>query len=256
MRKNIKIINFSVTANSHFETVCVKAMQGNTKFSLINVYMTPECSINHYAQFFQYIEHISCVSVSDTCILLLGDFNLPLIEGVHIDLSVLDGKYKELYLFMNLYALKVLNNIKNTDDTTLDLVLSSDDWAEFYEIKRDEHLLVDVDLHHPLLSIEFTYTVDFSNQDDKYLGSYNFKKCNFYHLALAFRDANWSTVLAHTNVNDAVKEFYSITYNIFNNLVPKIKKIRNRYPVWFTEEIINCTKKKDGFIRLDHYLHS
>lgn len=227
----------NTNTNNNYESLCVKLLFGGKVFYLIAVYFPPNSVVNLFESFYSTLEECNIYNN----IIVIGDFNMPLITGTDITLAQ-HAKYKLLSDFMSLYNFSTLNNIKNKNSRTLDLVLSN---VPNVIVERNSDPIIMEDDHHPALtlSIEFKFYKQYVEEIPNYV--YNFKNANFLLLYNLLRETNWKVIENISNVNDAVKIFYNNLYDSFNATVPKKVFKKSNYPCWFNSEIIKMLKLKE-----------
>jgi hypothetical protein len=172
----------------------------------------------------------------------MGDFNVPnyMFENSQDKFALLIRDYQQLFGFSQ------YNNIYNSYDRILDLVLST----KGCEVLRDNVPIVEEDAHHPALIVELSYN---RNNLKKIAGHtdyirYNFKKANYPLLYSLISTADWSYLNSFTDVNLACEAFYQHLYSIFDLTVSltKSRLPRYQYLPWFNREIINNIRRKDS----------
>lgn len=238
-----KVLDYYKIDNNHFEAICVNIKIGKNVFSIINVYLPPGSNVDSYSSFFDFITRHSQINNKAVC--LIGDFNLPNITGPETKLTCFDIRHKELSIFINLYGLILINQVKNANEKTLDLVIIPEECAYTFKVTKDDNPLIREDLHHPALVIQMLPLQVHKNESFSKQKTYDFKNCNFLSLTIMIRDTDWQTVLDSTDCNEAVHFFYKKLYEIFDLLVPLKESKPRKYPQWFTKEMIHLVKAKN-----------
>nr|CAI5848914.1 unnamed protein product [Callosobruchus analis] len=144
---------------------------------------------------------------------------------------------------MEVSGLKQYNNVRNTNNRLLDLILSNINC----HVQRDSSSLVKEDRHHPSLTLQFSiaaHTIhNFKSNHE--LRMFNFRKANFplmYHLV---SQMEWDNVIECTDVNEAVQQLETNVKSILELSVPyKISNPR-RYPPWFSVNTIKEIRQKE-----------
>lgn len=213
-------------------------------FYLVTVYFSPRSKIESYLNFFEQFNTCPELFLHNICI--VGDFNLPLITDSGFELIYAGPIYRELQYFLTCNALRLCNDIYNTNMRTLDLVITN---IRGVVVGREVEILVPIDSHHPVLSINFHESHSKFRIVEQSEESYNFSKANFVNLYQSFANESWGSVLASDNVDNALKHFYDIIYTSFNQNVPKKKLTKPKYPVWYNQEIIYVIRRKEIFRR-------
>lgn len=125
------------------------------------------------------------------------------------------------------------------------IVLTNFDDASLVEAEP----LSKIDTHHPPLSIEI------NNANIKYMKSIKTPKINFYKLnyeriKLEIGNTNWNSLLNTDNIETATDKFYEKINSIIHCHISLIKPKNDKYPKWFTKNLIEILKKKELFRKL------
>ncbi|KAG5880728.1 hypothetical protein JTB14_026661 [Gonioctena quinquepunctata] len=138
---------------------------------------------------------------------LIGDFNLPEIDSTSFDLDNGSSEAKIIGDLMSHYDLFSMNNIRNINNITLDLVLTNmvDATVDVSELSLIS------DKNHPPLDITFS-----------------FENSHLYHL---LSQCEWSDMFDLDGADEAVDMFYNTLNNVFEKCLQKkhlvIKKKKN-----------------------------
>ncbi|XP_031357874.1 uncharacterized protein LOC116181632 [Photinus pyralis] len=219
----------------------VKFKLKNTTYIIGVIYFKPQSNTEKYESFLKSLESIENLLLTSE-VLLAGDFNIPEISDATYNLENGSSKAKVIKNLASMYNLRSINTIKNSDNRTLDLILTNIN----AEITTASDLLDKVNPLHPALQV--IHQAERKINQTRTTTNYNFKKADFYKMYLRFRDANWEslTQIDYKSVNDAVTTFYEIVYKIFDECVPKVTiRITNKYPIWFDLAIIKKIKLKN-----------
>lgn len=223
------------------DMVTVKINARGRNLILIGIYFPPRTLNQVYDDFFGVLENSELLSKNES--LIIGDFNLSEINGAQYDLTNGNEVCKKLQEFMSLFNIRMLNNVQNQlKNKTLDLVISSIS----FNVSHETDALVPEDNYHPALLITCIGT----NNRKTYLGTpqvnrYNYKKANFLLLYELLKETNWNSLELFDEINSAVDEYYKLLYAIIDVCVPKVNnKKRQKYPIWFSNEIIADLKLK------------
>ncbi|XP_044760394.1 uncharacterized protein LOC123317846 [Coccinella septempunctata] len=141
----------------------------------------------------------------------------------------LDEKHKNVLDRINILALEQCNRISNSNGRKLDLILVPGDESHRISLTGSEFPLISEDKHHPSLIFNITFNsiadkVDRNSENERWY--YDFRRCNFYELAVGIRQIDWTPLFHHNNVNDALEFFYGQMY------------------VWFNKDIFESMKRK------------
>lgn len=116
-------------------------------FYLCTVYIPPNSNLTIYRTFFQSLENRFFVNDR---IVIVGDFNLPLIESSKFNFRIGGELYRHFQNLLQFHNLDLHNDVVNINNRTLDLVMSN-----FKGLSVDKAIdtLVPTDGHHPVLSV-------------------------------------------------------------------------------------------------------
>nr|CAH7725950.1 unnamed protein product [Callosobruchus chinensis] len=176
----------------------------------------------------------------------MGDFNVT--NYVLHDYS--DSRCCSLGNFIDFTNLLQCNNILNSTNRLLDLVLATDDLK--CEVTREfSPIISNEDLHHPSLNIQLNMQSPETNSLPCNLNyhTYNFKKAFFLGLYNALTYIDWSFLYEFNDINEMCSAFYHKIYQILDLYVPKFKHYKRNYPSWYTPAIIQNIKTKNYYHR-------
>lgn len=172
-----------------------------------------------------------------------GDF---LIMG---DLNISDNNpniVRSFNNFCNLIGGRQGNNITNINNRTLDIIITDLPCI----VERATDAIVTEDSHHPSLTITITTNYMLHTCINREHLSYNFKKADFLHLYELLRVEEWNVLSTIKDINEAMDVFYDLLYKNFDRCVPKTKFKINKFPPWFTREIVKDIKAKERNLKL------
>ena len=209
------------------------------------IYVPPNISSYELDQFLEDLAVLDCMCNKNT--LIMGDFNVAKYGSNDSNIT----KCLSLDNYANFLNLTQHNNILNCLNVSLDLVFSNIDC--FSVLRADP--AVKEDPYHPAL--QFLFKV-FHSQAKFAINnshpSYNFKKADYARMYNLFLYADWSPILESTNPTEACELFYKTVYEIFDITVPlrHVSKAqsKNRYPSWYSPQIIRVLKRKTKAHRL------
>lgn len=244
-RNYISVQNIDVSDVSNnfpmIDMLSCRCKVNNVVFYIILVYIPPSLNTTTFKQFFEVLEHVELFWNKN--VIFLGDFNVRNFKNREQG----DFRIEPIYAFLNCFHFRQYNNVLNTDNKLLDLVIANIKC----EITRDTTPFVPEDQYHPALSI----TADISFQKKNTFTpntnniSFNFRKADFPGLYDAILSIDWTFLEDINNVNDVVDLFYLKLYEKFETFVPKRKIFKHIYPTWYTHEIIKNVKLKAKFLR-------
>ena len=202
--------------------VCIQIVTGC--LFLFNVYIPPTSAVSYYNNFIECIIYISKIRSDGDEILVLGDFNLPLVEWVPSD----EGDYLEpsnitseveSFTVDNMTALgfQQINDIKNHNGRLLDLVFTANTLDCL--VTHDNTFLTE-DKHHPtlMLSINLHVTTNTTIYGGFY--DFNFRRADYDKINSSLQNYDWNLLYDCKNFNEAIFLFYELMYSCFIKSVP------------------------------------
>jgi hypothetical protein len=216
------------------------------------IYMPPTCDHAVYSVLYDFL--ISLDFLYEASLFIMGDFNVPEFVLSTFDETGTSITSSIIYNLIGFYDLKQCNNILNSHDRMLDLILVNQ-YLDCSVIDAHQSF-VDVDRHHPPLQVEIGIRNRSKTFPSKQIVSYNFRKCNFNALYEALFEVDWTFLSVCVDVDGAVSDFYSSLDDIFRCHVPVKKYSSATYPQWFNKELITLLKAKDTAWRKHKVLKS
>lgn len=232
--------------NANIDILCLKLrITGQSCIFIILIYIPPNTQEQEYDTIYETVSNLSFI-FNSKC-LLLGDINISDLYRYCLNKESalnLTNKLRNFINFCDFLGFTQYNSIPNRDGHILDVILSNMEM----KVTKELDVLTVEDSLHPTLNVTFFI----NTKMDKNLTSinkhkYNFKKANFEMLYEKFRETDWGYLDNCTNVNDMVELFYQKLRYIFDQTVPLSKKTKQKFPVWFTKEIIKLIKEKENF---------
>lgn len=218
-----------VCTDKSVELLCIKISLRPKPLYVYVIYIPPSLNSSTYESLFNLLE--TSIFSSNSNFVIMGDLNLN--ENNPNIMRSFD-------IFCNLIGGTQGNTITNINNRMLDVVISDLN----FNVERAEPFVTE-DNHHPSLkfSIIANYTLPTCTNSNALV--YNFKKADFLRLFELLRAENWEVLNKCEDVNKAMEVFYDILYEIFDKCVPKTKLKINKFPSWFTPEIVRDIKAKE-----------
>jgi hypothetical protein len=217
----------SVKMRSHTSFVCV-------------VYIPPSSSDSVYLDWFAKVE--SFIHSLRGPVIILGDINM--------NSATLNVQNYYCY-FLSFCNLVDRNEIVNSRGSKLDIALTQECVGVVSVSCSECGGLVRPDLYHPPLDITITVgttirrgSMQPSNIDSR---DWNFRRVDQIALRRSIDRLDWSNVLQAQNLSLALDSYYESIYRIFDETIPKKRRSKssaNRFPVWFTADIIRDIREK------------
>ncbi|XP_063932848.1 uncharacterized protein LOC135144722 [Zophobas morio] len=205
----------------------------------IVIYIPPSLPLEYYHQIFDAFVMLD--SAYNSNVVIIGDFNIPEFFA-SVD-GLISGKSLALSSLMDTLNVKQYNNILNKNNRLLDLVLTNTSCS----VLKSDDPLVEEDPVHPSLIVSILV----KTSSDNFLHaitnetSYNFRKANYVALYHDILNIDWSFLRNCCDANAACHLFYNVLYEFFDKHVPKYKKKKYAYPIWFTPQLISKIRLKN-----------
>lgn len=234
------------------EQIFVKINSSNLKLIIGAIYLPPRSDTSLYE------EHVNCVDdlkneFPDYNFLLLGDYNLPSViwsyseEGLSSDYGqsdqVIEANTETITNGFTLHDFQQFIPEHPSKGYTLDLCFSSLNSSDVSIINSLDSL-VPVEGHHVAHFLKIDVDINNVIRDNNQY--FNFEKADYEVIENKLKSIEWDKFFKSNNVNDNVKQFYSLLYDIIKLHVPCSKACPSSYPVWYSKELINkiITKKR------------
>lgn len=238
--------------NIDFQWICVKLTIREITISICCVYIKSGSNLSVYESFLESFEMYDELRTGN--LFIIGDFNVSEINGPLYNLENGSSKAKIIHDIICSFDLYSINHVLNQVNNTLDLVLTNITEAR---VTVSSNPLVNIDLYHPPLEINFEFTAKKSIQtfqDESYMESrhnYDFKRGDFVKLYYLLSQCDWSTEIYSDNPNECVEQYYSTLYGILDQCVPQKQITKNhKYPAWYTKELIMRIRLKEHFFKM------
>ncbi|XP_044591953.1 uncharacterized protein LOC123270083 [Cotesia glomerata] len=213
----------------------------NIKTHIVNIYIPPDLPTHIYSDLLELLSSHSAMEAE--ALVLLGDFNSP--QFLNSLAGGLDRKADLLINFSLFNNLRQFNEVLNSHDRILDLVLSSIECM----VNEDQSPLVKSDSYHPALRILVsTNLVRPKFVTKKPLGIYNFHKIDISRLLSELELISWEPLSEYPSPDEKCKYLYNQLDLAISKSVPRIKTHNykpSKYPPWFTADIIYDCKMKE-----------
>lgn len=211
------------------------------------VYIPPDNMIpTRIEKFMALLKEVIDASPNDNFI-ICGDFNLPNIkwttgkpEFLKKGTTDLQDSAKNLIQLTSFFNLKQFNSFVNSHNNTLDLIFSN--FA--LDVGVSSTPVVKVDGLHPPIEID-ACDITIPPLKVSCAKKYIFRKANYTSINMELGDVDWRSVLLNCNVEDMIKNFYSILDRLILEYVPQISSSSAQgYPEWYSRALIKIIKEK------------
>ncbi|CAG4943379.1 unnamed protein product [Colias eurytheme] len=177
--------------------------------------------------------------------LILGDFNLGHINwdlvGTHEYIAPNHCQILLDFLFLN--HLKQHNNVLNSTNRILDLVISNN--VPLCSVIESVSPLCNLDKYHPPLDIVVTNKIEAKLPYNRFACKFNFFKADYESINNELSTCDWNELFCDLdNVDSMLDILYAKIRNTIHKYVPKIKSKNNKYPPWFNNNLKKMLKEK------------
>lgn len=206
-----------------------------------SVYLPPPVRVPYLEQFLdkcnEVFEQLNC---SYVCI--AGDFNIGGIDWSIVNTPDCDKCPKltnidqTLIDFANVNRLKQFNNVCNSSDRILDLVLCNNSMCR---VSQSEDPISNIDQHHPPLDIVISLNKEdrlpYNTTDDRP----NFRKTSYIPIRKYLSSIEWHELFdAQADVNEMVELFYGVIREGIEKFITKRVPKKSKFPPWFNRSLI------------------
>ena len=190
-----------------------------------------------YNEYFDFVEKI-LVKFPKADFLLLGDYNLPSSIVCNAELY-----FNDKLSYLNFFQYNHICNVKNV---ILDYVISN---SLNINVILDNCPIIPVDLYHPPLSIVYNLKKCCNLKFDDFV--FNWNSGDYLSIISYLGSINWSTFFnSNSNINENLDTFYYHIDYAINNYIPKSRRHKLCFPIWFSNELITKIKEKKKLIPL------
>lgn len=231
------------STNPQVESIWIKIYTDKKSyFYLCVIYIAPSSGKEVYKDFFSKLEDHD--SELNSCVLVVGDFNLPELSKhfLYNKPNILPPLEDYFHEKMNYFNLSQKNEVCNLNGYYLDLVLTD---LPKCVVTASDFALLTPDPHHPCLTLEIpVFRATMGNI--AVTESFHFQKADSVMLYHALAAIDWTYLYSMNDVNEALTYFYIILNAIFIQYVPIIKITHgNKDPIWYNKEIKTLIKAKE-----------
>lgn len=246
---------FDAYRNSNLETLCedlwvtieLSGRFCRSKLHLCAIYLPPPVKMDCMAHLTSKLEG-SLDYLNN--VFMIGDFNLNQIDwqlSPNHNYLEPQNAYNNvctiLLDFANSICLRQFNNVRNCNNRILDLIFSNSSYpisvtAAFDNISK-------VDVYHPPLQIDILCSQQkLLNQNHKTV--FKFHNADYGLIIDRLNSYDWTHELdTSKSLEENTEKFYNIINNIITELVPKKQLNKNKYPIWYSKNLIRILKEKE-----------
>lgn len=234
----------SRSSQLHFEQLFVRILttdrSTSNKFILCVVYIPPSSPPDTFSCHFDEVERLHLL-YPDHSFVLIGDYNLPELSWVDDDTLPVGSSPRSCEFLdrISFLDLSQFNFIRNVDDRTLDLVLST--LPDGCNVEGEDSFLP-IDSPHPPLCITLPVN-PFETLSEDFFG-YNFRRGPYSFLNNLFWEFDWITYLKSDNVETNVDLFTVFISNVIQVFVPSLHVKKSTYPHWYSPLLKTLIIKK------------
>lgn len=246
VKKKFQVLSVCKSEDVDFQWLCTTLKINEFIIAICCIYIKSGSSLSVYERVLDSFE--SNNDLYSENVYLIGDFNIPEINGIYYNFRNGSTKARVIQQIMCRYDLYMINNVLNHVDNTLDLVLTNMTEAK---LLLSDMFLVNIDQYHPPLEISFgiitnNKIVDKAPDDNDH--NYDFKKGDYIKLHYVLRQCNWVNIIQSGDINECTNQFYTVLYEALDKCVPHKKSYRvSNYPIWFSKELKKKIKTKERY---------
>lgn len=186
-------------------------------------------------------------------VIIIGDFNLNNItwsqnkSNHYLTPIFTNSMVNTMFLdFQSFCDLKQYNNVKNILGKILDLVFTNNEELDI-SVYKAPFSIAKIDVYHPPLLIDIKVK-NCRPLNKKTFMHFNFNKADYEKINECLAKIDWSVLRKNNScINTGVDVFYDILNSCIRQYVPKKSFHHEKYPKWFTKNIINMIKEKEKY---------
>ncbi|XP_046684917.1 uncharacterized protein LOC124370675 [Homalodisca vitripennis] len=216
-----------------------------TSWLLVACYIPPQQPPSRYNSLLQSIEALMSTGRRFDEVVVVGDFNLPGIDWNGLSTGTHSPASRVARSLMDLFQLYQINQIYNSRDVMLDLILSSN--KDINVSLESDNLLPVEERHHPPLSFEIHYRhINQSHLFKRHI--YDLKRCNLMNVHRSLLTTDFHAILSNSDLNRATNSFISTVSNIVKANSPHIQRVEagipNNFRLFWSH--VNSTRKSSS----------
>lgn len=252
LNKNIPCLRMNEwELESPYDNVWLKISTCNSNKVFINcVYINDKTTFDTLIIYLDLLIDIMNRREPDAHFIIVGDFNLPNIDWLHVDGKNLANNYEgrmstEFLNMLTCTNLDQINHIKNAYNRTLDLILTNKPNIRC----KLANGIVNEDIYHPAISFSFDSSgIKFMKIKNR--AKLNYFKSDYNSFNEDLKLIDWNKMFANKDINLAVDEFYETTKTLTKKHTPSITTSQNEYPIWFSKQLIKLINEKEHLFKL------
>lgn len=201
------------------------------------------------------IKAINALCNTNDFLVILGDFNMPLVGCINDD-ETSDNEYGFVTVLGNSNAtdakiyreftsecleigLHQMCNLKNHANNVLDSVYTN--VPELMSVDKASMTLFTDEFrdpaHNPIVCTIECEPCQFNS--DSSSARYCFKKANYEEMNKELAGLNLDELINHSDINSMTESFYNTLFDIIGRHVPQATPKNNNIPVWFDRKLLN-----------------
>lgn len=245
VRKELAASRLDDWENNPIEQIFVSIPVRSLNLIICAVYIPPVSPATVYDIFSKNLENVFS-SEPNNMFCVLGDLNLPSLawsfpEGCSQGLASSNTAASHTLLqTMSLMSLIQYNCIPNHNNKYLDLIF----YSREIKVARSDNPLLSEDRHHPALEFDISSVIQPKIKNNKERRR-NFRKADYTQINNDISCIDWKSETTNLSAEEAVDRFYVIINNIIDKFIPVLARRNEKFPVWFTPELIRLARKKD-----------
>lgn len=217
--------------NNKIELLFVIIQLPHRSLIISSVYIPIRSNINIFNDYFDFVEFVYNKH-PNLDILLLGDYNLP--SACYSNIEVYFNDKLSYFNFVQ------YNHIFNLKNVILDYVISN---SISINVEKNNFPIIPVDPLHPPITITYNYLFSTDLQFNDYV--FNWNSGNYSDIINYLGTINWFNYFnSNSNINYDISFLYSHINTAINNFIPKQRRHKLLYPIWFSKELKILIKQK------------
>ncbi|KAL1381077.1 hypothetical protein pipiens_013730 [Culex pipiens pipiens] len=229
----------------HLEQTIIRVKVRRQNVFLCCIYIRPNSPNDIYLSHYAAVREVLSKADVNDLVIVVGDYNLPGLrwtfdDDVNAFIPNNASTEIELDLMESLLTsgMQQVCNLSNARGNILDLAFVND--ADRVDLIEPPSAILKPDRHHKqfVLKVDIHHNPDQVSQHSADVADFDFNRCDHVAVTDALNQIDWDNVLNSEDANTQASQFYSVVFDVIQQLVPRKRIARDRsikQPWWNAE---------------------
>lgn len=229
----------------HLEQTIIRVKVRRQNVFLCCIYIRPNSPNDIYLSHYAAVREVLSKAGVNDLVIVVGDYNLPGLrwtfdDDVNAFIPNNASTEIELDLMESLLTsgMQQVCNLSNARGNILDLAFVND--ADRVDLIEPPSAILKPDRHHKqfVLKVDLHHNPDQVSQHSADVADFDFNRCDHVAVTDALNQIDWDNVLNSEDANTQASQFYSVVFDVIQQLVPRKRIARDRsikQPWWNAE---------------------